>query len=127
MTNFSSEVKFPWIQIIISYNIFLFNLIFIFWIHAYGEVDMLKTVREEAICDMLVQRIQRLMSAGLCNMWMETDENEWVCGSKILGYPGEEWEFIKKYSGLWYNKGRLKTVDIWNREFKGIVSKLLLP
>ena len=123
MTNFSSKVKFPWRQIINSYNIFLFNLIFIFWRHAKVEVDKLKTVREEAICDMLVQRIQRLRSAGLCNMWMETDENEWYSASKILGYPDEEWEFIKNYSGLWYNKGRIKTVDIWNRLFKRIVSK----
>ena len=48
------------------------------------------TVLEEAIHGMLIQRIQRLISAGLCNMWMETDENELYGASKILGYPDEE-------------------------------------
>jgi len=69
---------------------------------------------------MLRDRIIRLKDYGLLGIWMKADGDDRYNAGSILGYRGDDWKTIKKYSGLWKIDGRISPIETWQRVLKGI-------
>ena len=72
---------------------------------------------------MLKDRIILLGMEGLLGLWMKPSGNDFFNAGTLLGYLDDEWESIKKYSGLWYDDGRIQTESVWLKKLDSITAE----
>lgn len=77
----------------------------------------LRTLVSTKICTMLKDRIIRLKDLGIFGIWMKPDGDDFFNAGTVMGYRGDDWNLIKKHSGLWYSDGRMHPE-------KGLLKKL---
>jgi len=74
----------------------------------------------KGICTFLHDRILFLEQYGLMNLWLQTDGYDVFHAGTVLGYRSDDWETIKRYSGLWKRNGSLANEEIWQLKLNGI-------
>ena len=74
----------------------------------------------KGICTFLHDRILLLEPYGLMNLWLQAGGDDIFNAGTVLGYRSDDWETIKKYSGLWREDGNLSNVEIWHQKLNGI-------
>ena len=66
-----------------------------------ASMDALKAEVSHGFCSHMVERIRNLEPHGLSGLWMNVDAFDQFNAGTIMGYRGDNWETIKKFSGLW--------------------------
>ena len=61
---------------------------------------------EKALCDHVRSRIDNLTESGIEGIWMKSVGDDIYNAGTILGYRGDNWDSILKYSGLCMSDGR---------------------
>ena len=84
---------------------------------------MLKAEVSHGLCAHLGERILALEPHGLAGLWMNVDAFNNFNAGTIMGYREDNWDTIKKYSGLWKSDGRLHNIAVcaWNRNETSIL------
>jgi hypothetical protein len=56
------------------------------------------------------------------NLWLRADGNDVFNAGTVLGYRGDDWDTIKKYSGLWKANKRIHFEEVWLKKLNGITT-----
>jgi len=75
------------------------------------------------ICGMLHDRILQLKSLGLNGLWLRADSKDSSNAGTVLGYTDEQWNVMKKHSGLWKSDGQIIRKEVWVKKLGGISVK----
>ena len=76
------------------------------------ELTELRADISKGICTLLHDRILLLEQYGLINLWLQADGYDVFNAGTVLGYRSDDWETIKRYSGLWRADGRINFEQI---------------
>ena len=71
------------------------------------------------ICALLKNRIVALHDLGLSGLLLKAGSNDRFDAGIVLGYSDNDWDCIKKHSGLWKSDKRIKTAAHWCEKLGG--------
>ena len=91
--------------------------------HSHPSFDVLKAEVSHGLCAHLGERILALEPHGLAGLWMNVDAFNNFNAGTIMWYREDNWDTIKKYSGLWKSDGRLHNIAVWHKKLPGIETK----
>ena len=87
------------------------------------HINNLRDLLSKEICLMLKDRINLLGKEGLLGLWMKPNGNDFFNAGTLLFYSDNEWELIKKYSGLWNLVGKIQNDSVWLKKLNPITTE----
>ena len=85
-----------------------------------STIDDLKTAVSKGLCTLWDDRILFLHGFVLSGMWIKVHTYDEFNAGTILGYRGDVWILVIRYSGFWKSDGKMQSMDIWQKMPRGI-------
>jgi hypothetical protein len=121
MSNISVEVWSESAFLKIFNQLPIINLISKIKFDSDRRIEDLENLLSKELTNVLRDRIFKLKDVGLFGIFMKYDSHRVLNVGTALGFRDEDWEIIKKHSGLWDPMGRIQREEVWREKLPEIL------